>query len=569
MEDSVVSSALDSSDPRIAVSLKAAAPSATTLRQWISSAVAKVTPQPLTAGQMSDWLSYYLTQTHRSEDDLRGEMLEIATRDAVTYGWPAYPKASAPSPSAATYVRSRDQVGQWVTEAVTSISKQWLSAADFRAWVDHFIAQTSLNDGQLKTAMREKALSDAATHDWPLLDGVSLPASSPAAAPAPASSGSTTSVRSRDLIGRWVTQAVTSVSKQWLSATDFNNWVNYFVAKTSLTDEQIKAAMKAKAVADAAAYGWPLVAGTTPAAPTPSPVSGTSPAPSKAPAPSTGTAAPAQGGATAVGLNGTTKVAPVNTVDTVVNDMRLMVDAPLKNVNPMYGFSRGPGYVIQGNVPTGEHTPDWFKGMYPDIGQDTRYWNYIVPWMVLFEGENNAGWNVRFQFRNMKAWVKKRSTGQWQLIVGSNTLEGIECAQSSDYYNCPDSAPIRNEPSGGVSTHHIRNMNFHGYFGGISYVQGNDIAAILVTSHVRMMQNDPSQANDLSKAQFLLHMGADYYRDTNGATALYPAVGIGRAKLITTQWQAFNMMTFSDIGLQEPGGGITEAEFRANHPPLD
>ena len=47
----------------------------------------------------------------------------------------------------------------------------------------------------------------------------------------------------------------------------------------------------------------------------------------------------------------------VNTVETVIADMRDLNEGALLNVNPSYGFSRGPGFVIQGNDPRGLNSP--------------------------------------------------------------------------------------------------------------------------------------------------------------------------------------------------------------------
>jgi hypothetical protein len=38
---------------------------------------------------------------------------------------------------------------------------------------------------------------------------------------------------------------------------------------------------------------------------------------------------------------------------------------------------------------------------------------------------------------------------------------------------------------------------------------------------------------------------------------------------VKNDWQAFNLFTFSDVGEQDPGGGISEAEFRRAPPPLE
>ena len=47
----------------------------------------------------------------------------------------------------------------------------------------------------------------------------------------------------------------------------------------------------------------------------------------------------------------------------------------------------------------------------------------------------------------------------------------------------------------------------------------------------------------------------------------FPGIGVSRAKLVSNDWQAFNFATI-DAGVQDPGGGLTEAELRSNPPPL-
>lgn len=258
----------------------------------------------------------------------------------------------------------------------------------------------------------------------------------------------------------------------------------------------------------------------------------------------------------------------INSLDVVVADMRELNAGALLKVNPKYGFSRGPGYVIQGNDPRGYNTPAWFQSSYPYL-INGNYWNYILPWMVVFEGVGNASTNSRVHFRNMKVYVKAKSTGTWTIASQAQTTGGSYCGQDSNYFACAHADGARQESEGGVSFDTRAGMNFHGFFGGFAKLNGPDIAAVLVTLQSRLVRNSSSVADDRGVAKFLLHVGADYYREAASASTVGPGVGNSRAKYITNQWQAFNMMTFSNVGVQEPGGGITEAQFRANPPPLE
>lgn len=273
-------------------------------------------------------------------------------------------------------------------------------------------------------------------------------------------------------------------------------------------------------------------------------------APSVAPAAATPAPAPAP--------------ATVNSLDTIVDDMRLLNDMKLKGVNQNYGFAKGPGIVVMGNDPRGTNLPSWYTNSFPHLANG-NYWNYVLPWFVLFEGEGNAATNTRVQMRDMRMYVLSRSTNRWTEIVAGNDVWGEFCPAGSNYHGCTGGDNKRAESSGGVSLKLIPNNVFHGWFAGRLRIDGPDVKAVYVTLQGRLI---PDGVDDRAQAKYLFDVGADYYpTDANSAPYL-PGVGVSRAKLITNEWRSFNFMTFSDVGLQDPGGGISEAEFRANPPPL-
>ena len=280
--------------------------------------------------------------------------------------------------------------------------------------------------------------------------------------------------------------------------------------------------------------------------PSPSPAPSPTPTPAPAPAPSAGT----------------------NSVDVVISDMSKLNDLTLKGVDLKYGFAKGPGYVIMGNDPRGTNTPDWYKSSYPYMVTNS-YWNYLLPWFVHFEGEGNAATNTRIQMRNMKVYVKSRSSGKWTQVNKSQSVGGIICGQDSNYYHCPQSGEVRTESSGGVSSLPQRGYNFHGWWGSREHVNGPDIAAVMITLQARLVLHASNGVDDRSKARYLVQVGGDYYPSDASTDFVLPAIGISRAKLLTNDWQSISMTTLSDYGKQEPGGGITSAELRANPPPFD
>jgi hypothetical protein len=235
-------------------------------------------------------------------------------------------------------------------------------------------------------------------------------------------------------------------------------------------------------------------------------------------------------------------------VETLISDMREMNDLPLKDVNPVYGFSKGPGYVLN--------------------GVNSRGNGFLLPWFVQFEGQGNGARNTRVQMRNLRLFIKSRSSGTWKRVFDSDTYEGIQCDQGSNYFECPQVGNISRN-SEGASSLPLSGLNLHGWWGGREPINGGDIAAIVATLQARLITDPDRGGDDRSKAKYLIHVGADYYSRNAPPDAVLPSVGISRAKLVTNDWQTFALSTLNDVGKQEPGGGISEAELRRNPPPLD
>lgn len=269
------------------------------------------------------------------------------------------------------------------------------------------------------------------------------------------------------------------------------------------------------------------------------------------------------------GGGSTSNSGALNNVATIVSDMTLMNDAALKDVNPAYGFSRGPGYVVQGATPKGTHVPSWISSNWPS-NYNYGWWNYILPWFVQFEGYDNQANNTRIQIRNMKLWIQYKSTNTWKLQANPSQFGGQFCRKGGNYQNCFGGNNTRTESSGGLSFKPDRSNDFHGWFGNRSqFINGWDIKAVMVTFQSRLIIDNPANGDDRARARYLLNIGADYYPGSSGTPGYLPSVGMSRAKMLKKYWQPYTMMTFSDRGAQEPGGGVTEAQFRANHPGLD
>jgi hypothetical protein len=263
----------------------------------------------------------------------------------------------------------------------------------------------------------------------------------------------------------------------------------------------------------------------------------------------------------------------INSVDTIVDDMKRRNDLVLAGVPSSRGYSSGPGFVVMGNDPRGRRTPKWWNPADARFKGGT-YWTHIVPWMAIFDGVGNAATNTRVEMRNMKAYYKSRSSGQWVLlsqgrIEGENYPKGLNAVVAGR----PDIVPVG---SGIVSVRPPNgDLHFHGWCCGRALPDPADIAAIHVTLQARLAVHDASRPDDRPAARYLVQVGGDYYPDASLNLKAFapdqwnPGIGLSRSKLVGNAWQAYSFTTI-DVGVQDPGGAaITEAELRRAPPPLD
>jgi hypothetical protein len=266
-------------------------------------------------------------------------------------------------------------------------------------------------------------------------------------------------------------------------------------------------------------------------------------------------------------------VGKINSVDTIVNDMKLKNDLVLAGVPPERGYAAGPGFVVMGNDPRGTRTPTWWNPA-NSFFKSGAYWNQIVPWMVIFDGVGHAATNTRVEMRSMKAYFKSRSSGQW-ILLSQGTIEGENYPK---YLNAtvsgrPDIVSVGN---GVVSVRPpSTDLHFHGWCCARSLPAPADIAAIHITLQARLTVHDTARPDDRSTARYLIQVGGDYYPDASRNLKAFapvtwnPGIGLSRSKLVGNVWQSYSFTTI-DVGVQDPGGAaISEAELRRAPPPLD
>src|SRR5690606_37669086 len=191
------------------------------------------------------------------------------------------------------------------------------------------------------------------------------------------------------------------------------------------------------------------------------------------------------------------------------------------------------------------------------------------------DGVGNGATNTRVQLRDMKLYLKSKSRGVWELKSHSSGRLGGELYPKSLTGANTTSPNLRVEADGSTSVLPPGgDLVFHGW-DGCTDIDGADVAGVFITLQARLALNNASGPDDRSKARYLVHVGGDYYptrntRVTDLAPSYYfPGIGVSRAKLVTNEWQSFSFASV-DVGVKDPGGGVmSEAQFRANPPPLD
>ena len=226
-----------------------------------------------------------------------------------------------------------------------------------------------------------------------------------------------------------------------------------------------------------------------------------------------------------------------NSIDTIVNDMKLPHEGLPHGVPTSYGWEAKPE-IEMGN------SPGTFQAM--------------VPWGQLYEDtQGNPATNTRVQIRNIQAYMLSKQDGKWHLLTQSLLVQGA--AYVEDFSNDTNKpANVRTESDGSISVTAGGGYNFHFWAPNRVTIDPNDIAGIFTTVQARLVVNNASLPDDRNKARYLLDMGGDYWLSltaqwdnfkTNGGIA------IGRFKYVKPGWQSFNMTT------------LPEAAIRSN-PPL-
>ena len=233
-------------------------------------------------------------------------------------------------------------------------------------------------------------------------------------------------------------------------------------------------------------------------------------------------------------------VAYINSVEEIIDDMTLPHEAAPKGVPASYNWAQKPRLGM-GN------TPGIFTA--------------LIAWGQVYEtSAGNTAANTRVELRNIRTYLLSRKTDQWTRVQATTSVDGA--AYREDFANDQSKpAAVRIEPSGGLSVVAGNGYNFHFWpISGRVTINPNDIAGVFTTVQARLVLDNPNAPDDRSKAQYVLSMGADYWLNQSAQWDNFKTngdVGIGRFKLVTTQWKAFNMSS------------ATPQQLRQNPPPLE
>ena len=224
----------------------------------------------------------------------------------------------------------------------------------------------------------------------------------------------------------------------------------------------------------------------------------------------------------------------INSLETIAEDMTLLHEA----------LPHG----VPGNF-------DWARGPRLGMGNEPGEFRALTAWGQLYEAaEGNPAANTRVQIRNMRAYILSKQDGLWHLVQSSTGVDGAAYVEdfAGDVNKLPEG---RQEEDGSLSVKTGGGYNYHFWpDSGRAAIDPQDIAGVFTTVQARLVIDNPNLPDDRAQARYLLSMGADYWLSlgaqwdewkTNGD------VGIGRFKVVTSEWQAFNMTTLSLDALRE------------------
>jgi PA14 domain len=196
----------------------------------------------------------------------------------------------------------------------------------------------------------------------------------------------------------------------------------------------------------------------------------------------------------------------------------------------------------------------WANGPSIDSGNNIpEGWNAFTAWGQIYV---ESGWNpptecnTRVQIRALDAWYLSKSTNEWILLQHADSVNGAAYVEDfANDENKPADAKDESMNGGGTSVTAGNGYNYHFWTSRVTIDNPDDIAGIYTRFQSRLVLDDPNGVDDRASARYLASDGADYWRSLYAGWASdwsnNGAVGSGRFKFVTSDWQNFSMETLT------------------------
>ncbi len=279
-------------------------------------------------------------------------------------------------------------------------------------------------------------------------------------------------------------------------------------------------------------------------------------------------AAPAKGEATTGGSTNA-DVTNANLVDTLVNDMKLWHDGPVRTLQWLAAWGSGFEFPKTLAKPAG-----WTTAMpWGLIVGDTDHSNGAnppVPWRIAGPYTGNRAPNTRAQIRDMQLWWLMND-GRW--VLGSHSaVPGGDMYQASfrnDETRSGNNFRDESNNGGGKSARYI-NMNepnsalnqfdeFLWHFWAPRAQVPSGYVGFATAYFARKILHDPNGPDDRANARLLADAAGDWWITADARWDYFKTnapMGFNRFKYLTNDWQIISFHS------------LTEAQIRANPPPI-
>lgn len=256
-------------------------------------------------------------------------------------------------------------------------------------------------------------------------------------------------------------------------------------------------------------------------------------------------------------------------IDTLVSDMKLWHDGPVRTLDWLRGWGSGWEYPRIFPKPEGWTT----AGPWGVIMADTDHPNGIkppVPWRVAGPYTGNRAPNTRVQVRDMQLWWLM-SNGQWVRgsYVGNPGGYMYHTSWKGEQTTSENAFRDESNNGGGKSARYI-NMNapsssslqfdeWHWHFFGPRATAPTGYVGFATAYFARKILHDPNGVDDRANARLLADTAGDWWITATAQWDNFKTsgpMGWNRFKYLNNDWQ---MISFHSL---------TEAQIRANPPPI-